>query len=73
MKGKVNIDPKTKVPLYLYEFLDVFNRPSSEGLVLYRLGIDYSIKLTENDTNKLPYRKPYSMTRNELDALFKYI
>ena len=43
---KQRTDPKTKLPSYYYEFLDVFDyKEANQLLLLRRQGTDYTIKL----------------------------
>jgi len=43
---KIPIDPRTKLPKYFHEFLDIFNRTDAEKLPPLRgKGINYAIKL----------------------------
>ena len=52
------------IPDYYHEFLDIFNKRITEGLPLYRPGINYIIKL--RDENRLPVSPLYVYNQEEL-------
>lgn len=50
-----------------------FSPEEAKTLPRHRPGIDHEIKLKDTDNAKLPYKKPYAMTQDELVAVKKYI
>ena len=65
-----HVNPKEKLPKYLHKWAKVFSKPSADMLPPYRPE-DHKIKLQEDA--KLPFKRAYGMTRDELDATKKYV
>ena len=70
MKEAEHADPREKLPKYLHKWAKVFSKPSANILPPYRPE-DHEIRL--HDDAKLPFKRAYSMTRDELEATKKYV
>ena len=70
MAKKDILDPKMKLPEYLYKWAKVFSKPSADKLPPHRPE-DHKIKL--HPDAKLPFKRAYGMTRDELKATKKYV
>ena len=70
MKKNKLVDPREKLPKYLHEWAKVFSKPSADILPPHRPE-DHEIRLYED--SKLPFKRAYGMTRDELDATKKYV
>ena len=70
MAKKDILDPKMKLPEYLHKWAKVFSKPSADKLPPHRPE-DHEIKL--HPDAKLPFKRAYGMTRDELEATKKYV
>lgn len=70
MKERSLTDPRWKVPVYLHEYLDMFDRPTADKLPPHRPE-DHEIKLIPGQTP--PFKKGYQLSQEELKAAKKYI
>ena len=70
MKKVQHIDPRKKLPEYLHKWVKVFSKPSADILPPHRPE-DHEIRL--HDDAKLPFKRAYGMTRDELEATRKYV
>ena len=70
LKDKTYIDPKTKLPTYLHEFLPLFDPVAAEKLPPRR-DCDHKIELKEGATP--PFGPLYQMSVDELQVLRKYL
>ena len=61
-----------RLPYELHEFLDVFQKRRADELPPLRPGVDHHIKI-ENGVKELPFKRPYPMTRDELEVVRRYV
>lgn len=68
-------DITNRLPEYCRKLGDLFYRPNADQLPPHRKGIDHEIQFTvdDKDKNKLPFKRPYAMTKEELEAAKKYL
>ena len=71
MKGKAPTDPKTKLPEWLHDYLDVFSQEDADKLPEHT-DHDHEIKIEANG-KPLPFKRPYGATREELAVSKKYV
>ncbi len=58
------MDPREKLPLEYYEFLDVFNHDEADTLPPHRPGVDHHIELQKENGKdpEVPWGPLYSMS-----------
>ena len=49
---KVVMDPRIKLPKYLYEFLEAFSKAKADELLLFRSDIDIQVELEKDEYGK---------------------
>jgi hypothetical protein len=54
LKPKVLINPREKLPIKYYDYLNIFNRTLAERLPSSRFNIDYKIVLKKTPDGKNP-------------------
>ena len=72
---KKKTDPRTALPDYLQDYIDVFDPVEADKLPEHRPGADHAIELIERDKNgnkpEAPWGPLYNMSREELLVLRK--
>ena len=74
LKPKKRSDPKEKLPLYYYKFLDAFNRQRADQLPPHCPGVNHTIEILKDKHSwerELPWGPLYSISQEELIALHK--
>ena len=71
LKPKKCVDPATLLPAQYHKFLDVFSKDDADKLPPLRPGVDYKIKMEPG--TQAPSGPLYSMSREELEVLKKYL
>ena len=71
LKPKKCVDPATLLPAQYHKFLDVFSKDNTDKLPPLRPGVDYKIKMEPGTL--APSGPLYSMSREELEVLKKYL
>ena len=71
LKPKPCVDPATVLPPQYHKFLNIFSKDEADKLPPHCLGVDHEIKI-ESET-QLPSGPLYSMSRDELKVLKKYL
>ena len=70
IETKPDIDPASKLPVYYYDFLDVFNKAKANKLALYR---DYNYKIELKASTTPPSGPLYNIAEDKLRVLRKYL
>jgi transposase InsO family protein len=76
LQQKVHSDPKQKLPDWMQDLADAFDRKEANRLPPHRPGIDHSIELEKDQNGKekeLPWSPLYGMSKDELLVLRKTI
>ena len=71
LKPKKCVDPATLLPAQYHKFLDIFSKDNADKVLSLHPGVDYKIKIEPG--TKVPSGPLYSMSREELEVLKKYL
>ena len=71
LKPKKCVDPATLLPAQYYKFLDIFSKDDTAKLPPLHPGVDHKIKIEPG--TQAPSGPLYSMSREELEVLKKYL
>ena len=71
LKPKKCVDPATLLPAQYHKFLDVFSKDNTNKLPPLHPGVDHKIKMEPG--TQAPSGPLYSMSREELEVLKKYL
>ena len=71
LKLKKCVDPATLLPAQYHKFLDIFSKDNADKLPPLHPGVDYKIKIEPG--TQAPSGPLYSMSREELEVLKKYL
>ena len=71
MKSKKHVDPATVLPPQYHKFLDIFSKDDADKLLPLHLEVDHKIKMKPG--TQAPSGPLYSMSRDELKVLKKYL
>ena len=71
LKLKKCVDPATLLPAQYHKFLDVFSKDDADKLTPLHPGVDHKIKIEPG--TQAPSGPLYSMSREELEVLKKYL
>ena len=71
LKPKKHVDPATLLPAQYHKFLDVFSKDNTDKLPPLHPGVDHKIKMEPG--TQAPSGPLYSMSREELEVLKKYL
>ena len=71
LKPKKFVDPATLLPAQYHKFLDIFSKDDTDKLPPLHSGVDHKIKMEPG--TQAPSGPLYSMSREELEVLKKYL
>ena len=76
LRGKPEVNPAEKLPRQYHEYLDLFSKKNADSLPPHRPGVDHAIEITKGERGEeqeIPWGPLYSMNRNELLLLRKFL
>ena len=71
LKPKKCVDPATLLPAQYHKFLDIFSKDNADKLPSLHPGVNHKIKIEPG--TQAPSRPLYSISREELEVLKKYL